>query len=107
MGIMTTNENTENAEYFMKAMKKGSEGQAELLRRMASMQFDAMQGFMGVLQSITHYNAVFKATVQSNGRITIPEAEREALGIEDGDLVQVVIVPMEKGKKERGGSKDE
>lgn len=72
--------------------------QAEFLRRMATMQMDAMQGFMGMLQNLTHYNAVFKATVQSNGRITIPEAERQALNIEDGDLVQVILVPLEKGK---------
>lgn len=81
--------------------KKTTETQAEFLKRMASMQFETMQGFMNVLQTISSFNAVFKATVQSNGRISIPEAEREALGIEDGDLVQVIIVPLEKGKERK------
>ncbi|MEC7711051.1 MAG: AbrB/MazE/SpoVT family DNA-binding domain-containing protein [Thermoproteota archaeon] len=36
----------------------------------------------------------FKTTVGSNGRISIPEAERDALGIEEGDLVQIIITPI-------------
>jgi bifunctional DNA-binding transcriptional regulator/antitoxin component of YhaV-PrlF toxin-antitoxin module len=39
---------------------------------------------------------MFKTTVQSGGRISIPEAEREALDIDDGDLVQVIIIPIER-----------
>ncbi|MFQ5969475.1 MAG: AbrB/MazE/SpoVT family DNA-binding domain-containing protein [Nitrososphaerales archaeon] len=102
---MTSNENEKQTpEYmFKKTLKKGTEAQAEFVKRMASMQFDAMQGFLGLLQTLTNFNAVFKATVQSNGRISIPEAEREALGIADGDLVQVIIVPLEKGAKGRSG----
>ncbi len=99
------NENQEQSpEYiFNKALKKGAESQAEFVKRMTSMQFDAMQGFLGMLQTLTNSNAVFKATVQSNGRISIPEAERDALSIEDGDLVQVIIVPLEKGRKSKNG----
>ncbi len=41
-------------------------------------------------------NAVFKTRVQSSGRISIPEAEREALGIKDGDIVQVLLFPVKK-----------
>jgi hypothetical protein len=36
----------------------------------------------------------FKARVQSGGRISIPDAEREALGIEEGDIVQTFVVPV-------------
>ena len=36
----------------------------------------------------------FKTTVGSNGRISIPEAERDAPGIEEGDLVQIIITPI-------------
>ena len=36
----------------------------------------------------------FKTTAGSNGRISIPEAERDALGIEEGDLVQIIITPI-------------
>lgn len=106
---MNNEENEEKlnpAYLFRKALKSGTDTQAEFLKKVASMQFETMQGFMNVLQSITSFNAVFKATVQSNGRISIPEAERQALGIEDGDLVQVIIVPLEKGK-ERYKTKDD
>lgn len=41
--------------------------------------------------------ATFKARVQSGGRISIPDAEREALDIEEGDLVQTVVIPIKKG----------
>jgi AbrB family looped-hinge helix DNA binding protein len=39
---------------------------------------------------------VFKTTVQKAGRISIPEAERAALGIKEGDLVQVMVVPIKR-----------
>jgi len=47
-------------------------------------------------------NSAFKTSVGSNGRISIPEAERDALGLKEGDLVQVVIIPIEKKIKKRG-----
>jgi len=34
--------------------------------------------------------------VRSGGRISIPEAEREALGIREGDIVQVILAPLSK-----------
>jgi bifunctional DNA-binding transcriptional regulator/antitoxin component of YhaV-PrlF toxin-antitoxin module len=42
---------------------------------------------------------MFKTNVQSGGRISIPEAERQALGIEEGDLVQVIIIPLARKQK--------
>ncbi|MEM2924008.1 MAG: AbrB/MazE/SpoVT family DNA-binding domain-containing protein [Candidatus Nitrosocaldus sp.] len=74
--------------------------QMDMIKQMLSMQIDAMQNFANMLQLLTRFNAVFKTTVQSNGRISIPEAERKALGIEEGDLVQVIIIPLEKHKRE-------
>ena len=41
----------------------------------------------------------FKTTVGSNGRISIPEAERSALGLGVGDLVQVIVLPIAKKTK--------
>lgn len=72
--------------------------QIDVMKRMLSMQIDAMQNFANMLQLLTRFNAVFKTTVQSNGRISIPDAERKALGIDEGDLVQVIIIPLEKRK---------
>jgi len=36
----------------------------------------------------------FKTSVGSNGRISIPEAERQALSVNEGDLVQVIVIPV-------------
>jgi hypothetical protein len=40
----------------------------------------------------------FKTRVQSGGRISIPDAEREALDIEEGDIVQTVVVPVKRNR---------
>jgi bifunctional DNA-binding transcriptional regulator/antitoxin component of YhaV-PrlF toxin-antitoxin module len=44
--------------------------------------------------------ATFKTRVQSGGRISIPDAEREALDIEEGDIVQAVVVPVKRERDE-------
>ena len=36
----------------------------------------------------------FKTNVGSNGRISILEAERDALTVAEGDLVQIIVVPL-------------
>jgi len=42
--------------------------------------------------------ATFKTRVQSGGRISIPDAEREALDIEEGDIVQTVVIPVKRNR---------
>ncbi len=44
--------------------------------------------------------ATFKTRVQSGGRISIPDAEREALDIAEGDIVQAVVVPVKRTREE-------
>jgi hypothetical protein len=44
--------------------------------------------------------ATFKTRVQSGGRISIPDAEREALDIEEGDIVQTVVVPVKRNRED-------
>lgn len=41
-------------------------------------------------------SAVFKTRVQSGGRISIPDAERDVLDIEEGDIVQAFIIPLKR-----------
>ncbi len=36
--------------------------------------------------------AVFRARIQKGGRIAIPEIEREALGLEEGDIVKIILI---------------
>jgi hypothetical protein len=81
---------------FKKAVDKGSEAQKEFMKQFSSIQHDAMQNYFSTLQGLVYNNAMFNTTVQSGGRISIPEAEREALNIDDGDLVQVIIIPIER-----------
>lgn len=42
--------------------------------------------------------ATFKARVQSGGRVSIPEPERDALDIQEGDIVQTVVVPIKRNR---------
>ena len=84
---------------FKKAIEKGSEAQRDFIKQFSSIQQEAFQNFFSMLQGLTYYNAMFKTTVQSGGRISIPEAERQALNIEEGDLVQVILIPIERRRR--------
>ena len=83
---------------FKKAIEKEAEAQRDFIRSYSAVQQDAIQNFFSTLQGLTYYNAMFKTTVQTGGRISIPEAERQALNIGDGDLVQVIIIPIHRRK---------
>ncbi len=56
-----------------------------------------------IMENAAYAHAFFKAKVGESGRVTIPRAEREALDIDEGDIVQVIVKPLEKEK----GSDDE
>jgi hypothetical protein len=85
---------------YKKAVEQGNQAQRDFIKQFSNLQQDAMQNFFSMLQGLTFYNAMFKTTVQSGGRISIPEAERQALKIDDGDLVQVIVIPIERRRKE-------
>jgi len=73
--------------------------QSNLMENMTNMQSKSMDTMFNIghmLPSFMNWGA-YKTTVGSAGRISIPEAERNALGLGEGDLVQVVILPI--GKK--------
>jgi AbrB family looped-hinge helix DNA binding protein len=81
---------------------KSSEAQANLMTNMSNAQKNVMEQFFNMgnlMQNFIGYGA-FKTTIGSNGRISIPEAERDALRINEGDLVQVVVIPLEKKKRQ-------
>ena len=94
-----SNENEENKNNeFKKSIERVTEFQQDLLKQFSSIQYNAFQNMFSSLQGFTNYNAMFKTNVQTGGRISIPEAERQALGIEEGDLVQVIIIPITRKK---------
>lgn len=77
--------------------------QSTVIDTVSSMQtqsMDAMLNISRLLPSFMNWGA-YKTTISSNGRISIPEAERNALGLGDGDLVQVIILPIAKNSKNK------
>ena len=89
-------EGNEDMESYKKAVDSTTQAQQDFFKKFSNLQMDAMQNFFSMLQCLTFYHAMFKTTIQSGGRISIPEAERQALKIEDGDLVQVIVIPIER-----------
>ena len=77
--------------------------QSDIMNNMSSMQnksMDTMFNIGQMLPSFMNWGA-YKTTISSNGRISIPEAERNALGLGDGDLIQVIILPIAKKSKNK------
>ena len=91
----------------LEALKGVSEStrqaQSNMMENMSSMQSKSMDTMFNIGQMLPSFMnwGAYKTTISSNGRISIPEAERNALGLGDGDLVQVIILPIAKKSKNR------
>jgi AbrB family looped-hinge helix DNA binding protein len=83
--------------------EKTTETQTNLMKNLASMQSKSMDTMFNIGQIMPNFMnwGAYKTSVGSNGRISIPEAERTALGLKEGDLVQVIVLPLEKKSKNR------
>ena len=77
--------------------------QSNVMQNMSSMQSKSMDTMFNIGQMLPSFMnwGAYKTTISSNGRISIPEAERNALGLGEGDLVQVIILPIAKKSKNR------
>lgn len=84
---------------FTRGMQQASEqaidNQQKLLQQMLDMADPS--GFSSQLGALSQ-TATFKTRVQSGGRISIPDAEREALDIDDGDIVQTIVIPVKRNR---------
>ena len=82
---------------------KTVEAQSNFMQDLSSIQSKGMNKMFNMAQMMPNFLTwgAYKTSVGSNGRISIPEAEREALGLKEGDLVQVVILPIEKKQTRR------
>jgi hypothetical protein len=75
----------------------------KLWENLFKVQTTTLETISSALENLVKLNvmqenvAVFRAKIQSGGRVSIPEAERTALNLNEGDVVKVIIV------KERGG----
>jgi hypothetical protein len=84
-------------EMFQETSEQAVEQQQQL--------FEQMMGGFGSGVDMNHLStmtgmATFKTRVQSGGRISIPDAEREALDIEEGDIVQTVVLPVKRNRSD-------
>ena len=77
--------------------------QSNMMDNMSSVQSKSMDTMFSIGQMLPSFMnwGAYKTTISSNGRISIPEAERNALGLGDGDLVQVIILPIAKKSKNK------
>ena len=76
---------------------------SDLMKTASSMQSKSMETMFQIGQMLPSFMnwSAYKTTISSNGRISIPEAERNALGLVEGDLVQVIILPIAKKSKNK------
>ena len=86
-------------EEMQEAGEQVAESQQDLLRQFMQAQPSSF-GDMSSFGPMNMGTATFKARVQSGGRISIPEPEREALDIEEGDIVQTVVIPVKRDRKQ-------
>jgi hypothetical protein len=83
------------AELMQEASEATIEQQQELFRRWLSMSTERDQtADLSEYAATSIETATFKTRVQSGGRISIPDVEREALDIDEGDIVQAIVLPV-------------
>jgi hypothetical protein len=93
---MTENNKWENSRTELeKIIQETISKQMNWVKDSTFNQIDATRSLISSFQKLTQF-AMFKTNVQSGGRISIPEAERQTVGIEEGMPVQVIIFPLEK-----------
>ncbi|HEY8109783.1 MAG: AbrB/MazE/SpoVT family DNA-binding domain-containing protein [Nitrososphaerales archaeon] len=98
---MENNQKFDPLQTLKEMTAKVSETQTSFTNNVASMQKTAMEQMFNVgnlMHGFMGWGA-FKTAIGSNGRISIPEAERDALKLNEGDLVQVIVLPIDKKKK--------
>jgi len=71
-----------------------------LIPALAQIRWKDLQNTLrDVVITFFSQTAIYKARIQKGGRIKIPEEERSALGLKEGDVVQVIIIPLKEGKE--------
>ena len=103
-GSLMTNQNSQTfnpLDTLKEVSEKTKNAQSAMMENMSSMQNKSMNTMFNIGQMLPSFMnwGAYKTTVGSNGRISIPEAERNALGLGEGDLVQVIVLPIAKKSK--------
>jgi len=83
------------AELFKQRLENTSKMQSGFTNNVNPFQTTSQNPFnlLNMMPNFLSWGA-FKPTVGSNGRISNPEAERQALTVDEGDLVQVIVIPI-------------
>ncbi len=105
-GSLMNNQNSQNfnpLETLREVSDNTKQVQSNIMQNMSSMQSKSMDTMFNIGQMLPSFMnwGAYKTTISSNGRISIPEAERNALGLGEGDLVQVIILPIAKKSKNK------
>ncbi len=105
-GALMTNQPSQTfnpLETLKEVSESARQTQSNMMENMSSIQSKSMDTMFNIGQMLPSFMnwGAYKTTISSNGRISIPEAERNALGLGDGDLVQVIILPIAKKSKNR------
>jgi len=105
-GSLMTNQTTQTfnpLDTLRKFSDSTKQTQSNLMQNMSSMQSKSMDTMFNIGQMLPSFMnwGAYKTTISSNGRISIPEAERNALDLGEGDLVQVIILPIAKKSKNK------
>ncbi|MDE1765152.1 MAG: AbrB/MazE/SpoVT family DNA-binding domain-containing protein [Thaumarchaeota archaeon] len=101
-GDMMSKSNQPNPLDVLKEISnKTVKAQSDFVQNMTGMQSNGMYNLFNPSQFLPSLLSwgTFKTSVGSNGRISIPEAEREALGVREDDLVQVIVIPVERKRQ--------
>lgn len=86
------------AEQFQEAGEQAVEQQTEFAKQLLGAGGSGVSS-LSQLAASSVGTATFKTRVQSGGRISIPDAERETLDIEEGDIVQTVVIPVKRNRE--------
>ena len=105
-GSLMTNQSSQTfnpLETLKGVSESARQTQSNMMDSMSTMQSKSMDTMFSIGQMLPSFMnwGAYKTTISSNGRISIPEAERTALGLSDGDLVQVIILPIAKKSKNK------
>lgn len=105
-GALMTNQPSQTfnpLETLKEVSESARQTQSSMMENMSSIQSKSMDTMFNIGQMLPSFMnwGAYKTTISSNGRISIPEAERNALGLGEGDLVQVIILPIAKKSKDK------
>ncbi|RRJ31173.1 AbrB/MazE/SpoVT family DNA-binding domain-containing protein [Halocatena pleomorpha] len=79
------------------ASEQAIDNQQKMLSQLLELSDPSGLNFGTQLGALSQ-TATFKTRVQSGGRLSIPDAEREALDIEEGDIVQTIVIPVKRNR---------